>query len=154
LVVGKKIGKKVPSLKLYNGKQIPVVGLGTFGSDHMSHDKIGEAVKYAIENGYRLIDCAKVYCNEPQVGKALKAVVKNGTVTRKDLIIISKLANQDHGQVEKACRKTLKDLQLDYLDMYMVHWPVPNCHPPGCTVDSLDPNAVPFEIDRYMKVWT
>lgn len=92
-VVGKKTGVKVPTLKLYNGKQIPVVGLGTFGSDHMSHDKIGKAVKYAIENGYRLIDCAKVYCNEPQVGKALKTVVKNGTVKRKDLIIISKLAN-------------------------------------------------------------
>jgi diketogulonate reductase-like aldo/keto reductase len=84
----------------------------------------------------------------------LKSVIKDGTVTRKDLIIISKLANQDHGNVEKACRKTLKDLQLDYLDIYMIHWPVPNCHPPGCTIDSLDPDAIPFKIETYMKVWT
>ena len=91
--VGKKAVMKVPTLKLYNGQKIPVIGLGTFGSDHMSHDNISKAVKYAIESGYRLIDCAKVYSNEPQVGKALKAVVKAGTVTRKDLIIISKLAN-------------------------------------------------------------
>ena len=109
-VIGKKTGLKVPTLKLYNGKKIPVVGLGTFGSDHMPHERIGEAVKYAIENGYRLIDCAKVYCNESFVGKALKAVIKDGHVRREDLIIISKLANQDHDQVEKACRKTLKDL--------------------------------------------
>lgn len=109
-VRAKKVVKKVPFLKMYNGKKLPAIGLGTFGSDHMSHERIGQAVKVAIENGYRLIDCAKVYCNEAHVGKALKAVVKAGTVSRKDLIVISKLANQDHDQVEKACRKTLKDL--------------------------------------------
>lgn len=76
-----------------------------------------------------------------------------GTVQRKDLVIISKLANQDHQLVEEACRQTLKDLQLDYLDIYMIHWPVPNYHAPGCAVDSHDPNAVPFDINRYMKTW-
>jgi len=152
--VSKKVSKKVPTAKLYNGKRIPMIGLGTFGSDHMSNDNIAKAVTFAIENGYRLIDCAKVYCNEKEVGKAMKACIKAGTVTRKDLIVISKLANQDHGSVEKACRKALKDLQLEYLDMYMIHWPVPNCHPPGCTVDSLDPDAVPWDINRYIKVWT
>jgi len=135
-----------------------MIGLGTFGSDHMSNENIAKAVKYAIENGYRLIDCAKVYCNEKSVGKAMKGCIKAGTVTRKDLIVISKLANQDHekegGEVEKACRATMKDLQIEYLDMYMIHWPVPNCHPPGCTVDSLDPDAVPWSINRYMKTWT
>ena len=153
-VTVKKVTKKVPLLKMQGGKKIPIIGLGTFGSDHMSHTNIAKAVTSAIQNGYRLIDCAKVYCNEAHVGKALKDIVKAGTVARKDLIIISKLANQDHNHVEKACRKTLKDLQLDYLDIYMIHWPVPNCHPPGCTVESLDPDAVPFTIDRYMKTWT
>ena len=89
----KKVIKKVPFVKMYNGKKLPIIGLGTFGSDHMSHENIGLAVKSAIQNGYRLIDCAKVYCNEAHVGKALKAVIKDGIVTRKDLIIISKLAN-------------------------------------------------------------
>lgn len=152
-VNGKSLAKKVPFAKLYNGKKVPMIGLGTFGSDHMSHSNIAKAVKFAIESGYRLIDCAKVYCNEAYVGKAMEACIKAGTVTRKDLIVISKLANQDHNNVEKACRKALKDLRLEYLDIYMIHWPVPNCHPPGCTVDSLDPDAVPWSIDRYIKTW-
>jgi aromatic ring-opening dioxygenase catalytic subunit (LigB family) len=67
--------RKVPFTKLYNGKQIPMIGLGTFGSDHMSHYNIGKAVKFAIENGYRLIDCAKVYCNESFVGNAMKKCI-------------------------------------------------------------------------------
>ena len=141
-------------MKLYNGTRIPIIGLGTFGLDHCAHDKVGEAVKFAIENGYRLIDCAKVYSNEAQVGEALESVMQAGTVQRWDLVIISKLANQDHDQVEQACRQTLKDLRLEYLDMYMIHWPVPNYHAPGCTVDSHDPNAIPFSIDTYMKTWT
>lgn len=146
--------KQVPTVKLYNGARIPIIGLGTFGSDHCAHEKVAEAVKFAIQNGYRLIDCAKVYSNEAYVGQALKAVLEAGTVQRKDLVIISKLANQDHQQVEAACRQTLADLQLDYLDIYMIHWPVPNYHAPGCSVDSHDPNAVPFSIERYMKTWT
>lgn len=103
-VKAKKVSKKVPQLKMRGGKKIPAIGLGTFGSDHMSNENIALAVKSAIKNGYRLIDCAKVYCNEDHVGKALQEVVADGTVKRKDLIIISKLANQDHGDVETACR--------------------------------------------------
>ena len=59
-------------MKLYNGKKIPVIGLGTFGSDHEPHENVGKAVKYAIEAGYRLMDCAKVYSNETYVGKAIQ----------------------------------------------------------------------------------
>ena len=150
---GKTIAKKVPGLKMYNGKKLPMIGLGTFGSDHMSNENIQKAVKFSIENGYRMIDCARVYYNEASVGKAIAACIKAGTVTRKELIVISKLANQDHSNVEFACRRTLKDLKLDYLDIFMVHWPMPNCHPPGCGVDSLDPDAVPWSIDRYIKTW-
>lgn len=151
--VGKALAKKVPFAKLSNGKRFPMIGLGTFGSDHMSNENIGKAVKFAIESGYRVIDCAKVYYNEAYVGKAMAACIKAGTVTRKELIVISKLANQDHSNVEAACRKCLKDLRLEYLDIFMIHWPMPNCHPPGCGVDSLDPDAVPWDINRYIKTW-
>ena len=92
--VSKNLSKKVPFAKYCNGKKkMPMIGLGTFGSDHMSHENVGKAVKFAIENGYRLIDCASVYCNEAYTGKAMKACIKAGTVTRKELIVISKLAN-------------------------------------------------------------
>lgn len=149
----KKVVRKVPFAKFYNGRKIPMIGLGTFGSDHMSNENIAKAVKFAIENGYRFIDCARVYYNEKEVGMAIKACIKAGTVARKDLHILSKLANQDWPDVEFAVRRCLKDLQIDYLDTFMIHWPVPNEHPPGCTVDSLDPNAVPWSIGGYMKVW-
>ena len=71
----KVAARKIPFLKMYNGKNIPAIGLGTFGSDHMSNANIGKAVKFAIENGFRFIDCAKVYCNEPQVGSAMKKCI-------------------------------------------------------------------------------
>ena len=60
--ISKNLSKKVPFAKYCNGKKkMPMIGLGTFGSDHMSHENVGKAVKFAIENGYRLIDCASVY---------------------------------------------------------------------------------------------
>ena len=143
----------VPKVKFYNGNEIPAVGLGTFGSDNYNADQVATAVKKAIELGYRHIDCASVYGNEKEIGAALREVFAEGTVKREDIWITSKVWNNMHNDVIGSCKKSLSDLGLDYLDLYLVHWPFPNHHAKGVTVDSRDPNAVPYIHENYMKTW-
>ena len=145
---------RVPFRTTYTGAKIPAIGLGTFGSDRLSGEIIAEAVKGAIAVGYRHIDCASVYGNEHQIGQALREVMAAG-ITRDELWITSKVWNDMHGDgdVLLSCAKTLKDLKLDYLDLYLVHWPFPNFHAPNVGVDSRDPNAKPYIHDKYMNTW-
>ncbi len=145
----------VPKRTLHNGLVLPTIGLGTFGSDRFSPDEIAAAVKGAIARGYRLIDCASVYGNQKQIGQALREVFESGLVKREDLVIMSKIWNDRHhdGDVLVDCAETLRDLGLDFLDVYFVHWPFPNFHPPGCDVDSRSPDARPFFVEEFMGVW-
>jgi diketogulonate reductase-like aldo/keto reductase len=142
-----------------SGAAIPPVGLGTFGSDSVGHQEVAEAVRYAVGIGYRHIDCAAVYGNEKEIGAALKSIVtgKAGypAVARKDLWITSKLWNDMHApaKAEAAFKKSLSDLGLDYLDLYLVHWPFPNFHPPKCDVSSRSPDATPYVHERFMETW-
>lgn len=140
--------------RLYTGALMPAIGLGTFGSDHVSAEEIAEAVKGAAEVGYRHFDCASVYGNEDRIGVALREVMARG-VRREDLWIASKLWNDKHSadDVIPSCRKSLADLQLDYLDVYFIHWPFPNFHPPHCAVDSRSPNAKPYIHENFMRTW-
>ena len=135
----------VPYRTLYTGAKIPAVGLGTFGSDRFSGEEIAAAVEGAISIGYRHIDCASVYGNEHLIGPALRNAMQAG-VKREELWITSKVWNNMHGEgdVLLSCAQTLKDLKLDYLDLYLIHWPFPNFHAPGVSVDSRDPHAVPY----------
>ncbi len=145
---------RVPTRTLYTGAKIPAIGLGTFGSDRFSGEAIAEAVKGAISVGCRHIDCASVYGNEHLIGPALHEVLAGG-LKREELWITSKVWNDMHGDgdVLLSCAKTLKDLKLDYLDLYLIHWPFPNYHAPGVSVDSRDPHAVPYIHENYMKTW-
>jgi len=139
---------------LKTGVRVPSIGLGTFGSDHASHDAVAEAVKYAASIGYRHFDCASVYGNEHRIGEAFSQLFKAG-LRRDEVWITSKLWNDKHGEndVIPSCEKSLKDLQLDYLDLYLVHWPFPNHHPPGCDVKARNPHAVAYIHENYMRTW-
>ena len=133
---------------------MPCIGLGTFGSDRFSAAEIAASVEGAIEVGYRHIDCASVYGNEDSIGPVLAAAIRGG-VPRQELWITSKLWNDKHAEADviPAFRKSLAGLQLDYLDLYLVHWPFPNFHPPGCSVESRSPDARPYIHENFMKTW-
>ena len=143
----------VPKRKLYTGEEIPAVGLGTFGSDKYTPQQVSEAVFGAIQSGYRLIDCAAVYQNEDQIGKVLKRIFEETDIKREELFITSKVWNDMHREVLQSCKKSLSDLQLDYLDLFFVHWPFPNYHAPGCSGDSRNPNSKPFSVEEFMDTW-
>jgi len=113
-----------PHYALQNGNKIPAIGFGTFHSG--VKDEIRHAVKIAIDAGYRHFDGAAVYGNEKEIGETFAEIFKEGKVKREDLFITSKLWNDQHKKehVRPALEKTLKDLQLSYLDLYLVHFPV------------------------------
>ena len=145
---------RVPKRILRSGDSMPAIGLGTFGSDHISHEAVADAVKYAASVGYRHFDCASVYGNESQIGLAFEELFRNG-LGREKVWITSKLWNDKHGEddVIASCEKSLADLRLEYLDLYLVHWPFPNHHPPGCDVSVRNPHAVPYIHENYMRTW-
>ena len=147
--------KLVPKRKLSNGQEIPCMGMGTFGSDRFTPEQVSGAVAGAIRVGYRLFDCASVYGNEDLIGKVFEDEMKEGVVKREELFITSKVWNDMHGQgdVLLSCAQTLKDLRLDYLDFYFVHWPFPNYHAPGCDGDSRNPDSKPFSVEEFMSTW-
>merc|ERR1712232_1207977 len=133
--------------------KMPAIGLGTFGSDNYTAAQIASAVNMAMDMGYRHFDCAAAYRNEVEVGAVIKSACKRNSLKREDVWITSKLWNDAHDDVINACKKSIADLDCDYLDLYLVHWPFPNFHPPGCSVDSFDANAKPYIHENFMKTW-
>lgn len=146
--------KLVPQRVLADGTKIPAIGLGTFGSDRFPGEEIAEAVLGAAAVGYRHFDCASIYGNEHLIGHSLHELLHGG-IPREELWVTSKLWNDKHAEADviPSCEQTLKDLQLDYLDLYLVHWPFPNFHPPHCDVTSRCPDAKPYIHEQYMKTW-
>ena len=146
--------RSVPQRTLYTGATMPAIGLGTFGSDHISAAEMAEAVRGALRVGYRHIDCAAVYGNEHLIGPVLQEAIAAG-LPREELWITSKLWNDRHAEedVIPAFRQSLADLRLDYLDLYLIHWPFPNHHAPGVDVHSRAADAQPYIHANYMKTW-
>ena len=111
---------KVPVLTLNNGIKMPAIGLGVYQS---TSDETAKAVEVAIAKGYRLIDTAAAYMNEQQVGEGLR----QSGVKREEIFVTTKLWMSDYGynQTLHAFDRSLRKLGLDYLDLYLLHWPVP-----------------------------
>ncbi len=143
----------VPQRTLRNGDKMPALGMGTFGSDRFTSTEISNAVAGAIACGYRLFDGASVYGNETEIGAVYKDAMDKGIVRREELFITSKVWNDKHDDVVTECMKSLRDLNLDYLNAYFMHWPFPNYHAPGCDGDARNPDSVPFTVEKFMSTW-
>lgn len=117
----KKITNLQGTFELHNNVHMPYFGLGTYQADN--DQEVIDAVQYALDFGYRHIDTAAVYGNEQGVGKG----VKKSSVPREDIFVVSKVWNADQGYEStlKAFEASLQRLNLDYLDLYLIHWPVP-----------------------------
>ena len=114
--------------------------LNSHQAAELTTDQIAGAVIGAAEVGYRYFDCASVYGNEDAVGRSLQTIMR-GDVPREDLCITSKVWHDQHGRVIEACRQSLRDLQLEYFDLYLVHWPFPNFHANDVDASACDPQG-------------
>jgi alcohol dehydrogenase (NADP+) len=115
--------ENMPMITLRDGTTMPAVGLGTWKAEK---GQVRAAVHIALQAGYRHIDCASVYQNEDEVGDALDYALSRKLIDRSELYICSKVWNNDHApdRVRAACLRSIKALKLDYLDLYLIHWPV------------------------------
>ncbi|XP_030070365.1 aldo-keto reductase family 1 member C3 isoform X2 [Microcaecilia unicolor] len=113
-------------ITLNDGHKMPIIALGTYSPDDNSKEQLKEAIKVAIKVGYRHIDGAYVYGNEESIGPAIQEKIADGTVKREDLFYTGKLWNTFHKPefVQSILKRTLKALQLNYINLYLIHWPV------------------------------
>lgn len=137
------------SFTFANGKVFPSLGLGTWNS---APGEVRAAVTAALESGYRHIDCAAGYGNENEVGDAIADVISRGVCKREDIFVTSKLwvLSNFPEKVVAACDKTLADLKLSYVDLYLVHW---HAAVKGTAFPPAQEDLVAYTPERYLAVW-
>ncbi|KAH9278212.1 1,5-anhydro-D-fructose reductase [Echinococcus granulosus] len=142
----------VPNLTLNSAHGIPQLGFGTFDAPK---EVVTEAVEVAIGAGFRHIDCAMFYHNEPEVGTAIAASMKKHNLNREDIFVTSKLWCDKHapGDVRKTCERSIKDLGVQYLDLYLIHWPVSFQHKEGLKFDISNPSCIVYENHKLEDTW-
>ncbi|VDL59711.1 unnamed protein product [Hymenolepis diminuta] len=140
------------TLKLNSGRDIPRLAFGTFDA---SRDDVVNAVKVAFDVGYRHIDCAMIYGNEKEVGQAIAESMKKHNLKREDIFVTSKLwcDRHDPKDVKRSCEESVKNLGLEYLDLYLIHWPVSFHFADGVEVDFSDPKTVVYEYHKIEDTW-
>jgi aldehyde reductase len=139
------------TLKLNSGHEIPVLGLGTWLS---KPGEVGKAIVEAFDIGYRHFDCARIYGNEAEIGTTLSELFSKGKAKREDLFITSKVWNTYHSyqKAGECIDLTLKDLQLSYLDMCLIHWPMSYQEGGDMFPKDADGNLIFVEND-YLNTW-
>lgn len=130
---------------------MPRIGFGTWQLPSLETESI---VKCAIDNGYRHFDCAYVYGNEDGVGRAIRQKISEGVVKREDLFVVTKLWNTFHERemVVPYCKKSLQHFGLDYIDQYLIHWPVAQKYNGKLNIDTPLDNPVCTDYD-YVETW-
>ncbi|XP_065838375.1 aldo-keto reductase family 1 member A1-like [Oscarella lobularis] len=138
------------TVKLYTGIEIPLVGLGTWKS---KPGEVKRAVEHAIDVGYRHIDCAYIYGNEREIGEAFKTKIGT-TIERKDIFVTSKLWNTRHhpDDVRPSLQESLDRLQLDYIDLYLIHWPT-GFERGEALFPRNEDGTVRYDTTHYMDTW-
>jgi len=140
-----------PTLSLNSGYSIPQLGLGTWLS---KPGEVGEAVKIALEVGYRHIDCAHAYGNQEEIGQVFSSVFKSGQIKREDIFITSKIWNTFHSyeKATEAIDIILKELQISYLDLCLIHWPMGYYEEGGMAPKDADGKVIHKDTD-YLDTW-
>lgn len=140
------------SVTTENGFKMPALGIGTWRAPD---DEVEKALNEALEAGYRHIDCAPVYLNEPVIGKVLKAWFDSGKITREELFITTKLPPQANraSSVEKFLKRSLEALQLDYVDLYLIHVPFAVPEVDGPFLADNDGNLLLDTESNHIKTW-
>jgi alcohol dehydrogenase (NADP+) len=139
------------TIKLNTEALMPMMGLGTYLS---KPGEVYQAVRWAVKLGYRHIDCAPIYENQAEIGQALHDAVAEGDIKRSELFLTSKLWNDRHNidDVRAACEETLHDLQTDYLDLYLMHWPV--ALRKGVKLPQKDDDWISLEDEPLWETWS
>ncbi|XP_075199890.1 rho crystallin-like isoform X2 [Anomaloglossus baeobatrachus] len=141
-------------ITLNDGHTMPIIGLGTYASPDVPKSLGEEATKTAIDLGYRHIDCAYIYGNEVQIGSAIRAKIADGAVKREDVFYTGKLWCTFFSPelVRKGLEKSLQDLQLDYLDLFILHWPF-SLKPVGAEYPSDPDKAFVYDAIDFCATW-
>lgn len=144
-----------PTITLNNGKKCPVLGLGTWQSAD-DPSVVEQAVRDAVDAGYRHFDCAYIYGNEKEIGKALRDKIAEGVVKREDLFITTKLWNTSHKResVVPTCKRSLMNFGFDYVDLYLIHWPIAYEDNADFSLWPVDKDGNPLSGDvDYLDTW-